>query len=291
MMLSTTNAFAYSDCPATNPIGLLSELGVVSGFEDGTFRPLEKVTRAQAVKMMVLAYGDNIEVPSDTKVEFFDVDPSYWGYEYIKKGVAYGMINGFEDGTFRPDEIVTVEQAAKILVNMLGDETSAMMGGGYPTGYMSEASKLGILVDMDINEHMGDTLVRAKIAEMIYAALHAPMWIVVDMRESFDHTQTIPVYEERNGVGEGYQTILTYNFNIYEATGIITANSDGSAAFEIQEARNFCDKQIESSAPVAITMKADKTITEKYNGKLCTAYIKHYKDTDNYELVYTYEKN
>lgn len=88
--------------------------GVVSGYNDGTFRPQSPTTRAQLVKMVVLMAGLPLLKP-DTP-SFSDVGPSHIFYRYVETAHAHNLINGYNDDTFRPDASVSRAQVAKIVV-------------------------------------------------------------------------------------------------------------------------------------------------------------------------------
>jgi hypothetical protein len=87
--------------------------GTVSGYEDGTFRPNNSVTRAQVAKMLVIGAGWTIFTPSTPT--FSDVPSSYWAFSYIETAFAHGIIAGFADGGFHPDQPVTRAQLAKMV--------------------------------------------------------------------------------------------------------------------------------------------------------------------------------
>lgn len=94
------------------------ERGLISGYEDGTFRPNQEVTRAEYAKMIFNAY----ELETDGKKDFTDILESDWHYEIITKKAFLGYINGYPDGTFRPDSPITRAEAATIIFNILGLE-------------------------------------------------------------------------------------------------------------------------------------------------------------------------
>ncbi|MDP3385698.1 MAG: S-layer homology domain-containing protein [Eubacteriales bacterium] len=92
--------------------------GLISGYEDGTFRPNQEVTRAEYAKMIFNAY----ELETDGKKDFSDVLESDWHYEIITKKAFLGFVNGYPDGTFRPDAPITRTEAATIIFNILDFE-------------------------------------------------------------------------------------------------------------------------------------------------------------------------
>ena len=106
----------YSDCSSelwcNNAISTLSNMGIISGFEDGTFRPYGKITRAQFAKMAVGFFETTTE---EYQGYFTDVEPDAWYTDYIEAASRVGLIQGFEDGTFRPNENITRAQACVIV--------------------------------------------------------------------------------------------------------------------------------------------------------------------------------
>ncbi len=93
-------------------------LGVINGYPDGTFRPNEPVTRAQAVKMIVIAEGWSLEYPLTPT--FSDVLVDNWAFGYIEAAYSHSIINGYTDGTFRPQNAITRAQVAKVLALATG---------------------------------------------------------------------------------------------------------------------------------------------------------------------------
>ena len=94
--------------------------GILQGYPDKTFRPSNKITRAEFVRIVNRAFGFNTKGDQSFK----DVKKDAWYTEDIQIAVKKGYINGFEDNTFRPNEEITREQMAKILgmvLNVSGD--------------------------------------------------------------------------------------------------------------------------------------------------------------------------
>ncbi len=137
----------YSDVTADQAAvtNQMSDLGVITG-ENGLFRPDDNVTRAETAAMLCRLF--EIE-PSET-ADFPDVPTSHWAAGYIGALASEGVINGFEDGTFRPSDSVTYEQAVKMTENLLGltFESDIWMYGEYPVGNLATASQLGLTDDL-----------------------------------------------------------------------------------------------------------------------------------------------
>ena len=90
--------------------------GYVGGYEDNTFKPNNDITRAEFVRIVNKYFGF-------TQAEgenFTDVSEGAWYYKDICIGIRAGYINGYQDGTFRPNKSITREEAASIVRNITG---------------------------------------------------------------------------------------------------------------------------------------------------------------------------
>ncbi|UHA72632.1 DUF4430 domain-containing protein [Paenibacillus sp. 481] len=118
----TEHLSKYSDRNQISPwakeaVARAKQLGILEGTKnkDGTvtFQPKKEITRAEFLKIVVkLLYGD---VNVTSKTEYKDVKTKDWYYPYIVKAKEIGMISGFADNSFKPNEAITREQAAIIL--------------------------------------------------------------------------------------------------------------------------------------------------------------------------------
>lgn len=94
--------------------------GFVAGYNDGTFRPLDTLTREQLVSMVVESLqkipGVNVNVPSSTSYRPYpDVEASRWSAAKIEWARANSLITGYSDGSFRPTQQVTRAEMMAIL--------------------------------------------------------------------------------------------------------------------------------------------------------------------------------
>lgn len=93
------------------------EAGYISGYEDGTFLPDKTVSRAEFSKMINNAV--KLSATGDAKAEFADVASNDWFFNEVKKAENAGYIGGYEDGTFRPNNTVSRQEAAVMLSRMV----------------------------------------------------------------------------------------------------------------------------------------------------------------------------
>lgn len=97
---------------AKEAIVYLAEKKIINGVGNGKFAPDDNVTRAEMAKMISGAFLIKTEAGENP---FNDVSEDDWSCEYIKKAYAAGIITGYEDGSFKPDDVVTRQDAAVML--------------------------------------------------------------------------------------------------------------------------------------------------------------------------------
>lgn len=228
----------------------LSALNIISGYEDGTFKPENLVTRAEITKMIVDALGKTkvAESAKNIATKFSDVQAGEWYTGYVATGATTGgFIAGFEDSTFKPNDNVTYVQAQKMLVAALGYEGLAQSAGGWPTGYTSYASQKGIT--KGVTAMADDQLTRAQVAQMIDNAMDVPVVVAESYSTDFFGNQ-VPNYKIKDGKGKGYETLFT-RLNTYKVFGRVTATSKSSSGvdvdqveFKVEKADNFDDEYV-----------------------------------------------
>jgi hypothetical protein len=148
--------------------------GAVSGYPDQTFRPNDGSTRGQFSKMLVLGMGwmpYNPIYPT-----FSDVPPGSTFYTYVEAAFLRGAVQGYPDGTYRPNAPVTRAQASKILVTGKGWSLysppwpvfSDVPQGHWAYAYVHTAQSHGVIAGYPDGTFRPDTLVtRAQLAKMV----------------------------------------------------------------------------------------------------------------------------
>ena len=133
-----------SDAGYAEAVNALAELGIIKGDQRGNFNPNSTITRAEFATMMcrVLEVEDDAIVIIESS--FDDVPSTHWACGYVTKAVELGLVSGYGDGNFGPEDTLTYEQAVKVLVCAWGYEYEALTAGGYPDGYVSVANNLSI---------------------------------------------------------------------------------------------------------------------------------------------------
>lgn len=160
-----TKAKAFTDVnPSTKSaeaITELSGLGIISGYPDGTFRPNNKITRAELAAIMGKAfkYEDASALHS-----YVDVPSKSWFYDYVMRVSNAGIMNGTGMNHFKPNADITHNELMKMSVSQLGKDKFAQELGAWPTGYAKAAKIIGVA---DQNVYGTAKASRAEVCEYI----------------------------------------------------------------------------------------------------------------------------
>ena len=154
---------------------VLEALGVIDGYEDGSYQPDVVLSREEAAaiiaRMKLGGSADNLTAGS---APFSDVSADRWSAGYIAYCVSEGVVDGFEDGTFRPEDELTCYQFAKMLLVALGydADSEGLTGTSWATNTVSYAVNAGIFDDVASYSGSAD---RDTVAQMAFNTLLADL--------------------------------------------------------------------------------------------------------------------
>lgn len=201
-----------------NEIELVSQLGLVDEYAQNSYNPQLPVTRgefAQAVYRMV-AEG----VASEPEQVFRDVPTDNPDFTAISVLHKLQIVTGAEWNEYRPQEFITVTDAAVLLCRMLGYTAIAEGRGGYPSGYLAVASEEKIT--SGIGGGAQDVVRRDTLARLLYNAIHARY---LDIRSLTEEDAT---YRRSQG-------ILCSTKNLTFGKGVVTQTSQTSLYAPVSE--------------------------------------------------------
>ncbi|MGE5702595.1 MAG: S-layer homology domain-containing protein [Clostridia bacterium] len=143
------NALPFSDIANNSEKAAILKLnyaGVLKGYTDGTFKPDKEVTRAEFAKIAVLAMGYTEEQAKLVQGEtiFKDLPANHWASGYINLAVSQGIIKGYPDGTFKPNNTVKVAEALTVYVQGLKINVKPSATSQWYTPYLLEANKVDL---------------------------------------------------------------------------------------------------------------------------------------------------
>ena len=221
-----------ADIKATEAVDMLTALGVIDGFEDGSFQPNGTVTRAQMAKMIYVARTGNSNADSyaSTPTTFTDIT-GHWAAGYIKYCQSLGIIAGKSSTTFAPNLEVTAQEAAKMLLVTLGydAEKAGLVGTGWASKTNALADEAGLLED--VNTSFTAACPRQYAAQLIYNTIFAKTVVLRDgsyTKYGYDNTPNPTVGEKYMGLEE-FTGIFKGNDNVVSTLKEGEIQIDGTA--------------------------------------------------------------
>ncbi|MFS0690429.1 S-layer homology domain-containing protein [Sporosarcina sp. 179-K 8C2 HS] len=178
--IQPAQAASFTDVPkshwAHDPIDAISELGIINGYPDGTYKLNQPVTRAQAAKIVALA--TKTKPTHDFTPDFKDVTPAHGAYDHIRALTERGIFNNGE--VFNPNAPLKRGQMAKIITlaydikvddNDLISFSDVIKINGYQS-YITTIAELGITTTEQGGEFKpNDPVSRAHMAAFIQRAI------------------------------------------------------------------------------------------------------------------------
>ena len=148
-------------------VQVISMLGIVNGYEDGSFKPANTLTRGAAAKIianfkLTPAVADALKGSETT---FKDVPATNVFSGYIAYCASEGIIAGYADGTFKPAGTLTANAFMKMLIGALGYDTTTYVGDNFATKVALKVKELGLAE--------GNTFVGSKALTREEACLYA----------------------------------------------------------------------------------------------------------------------
>ena len=253
-MMATAGA-AYTDqadIEATEAVEMLNAIGVMTGDPDGSFRPNDTITRAEACRMIytIRTNSDDASAYADMQTTFKDVPADAWYAGYVKHCQAAGIVSGTKaDGSaFEPSREVTGVELALMCLRVMGyDPAKADIGGStWSTKTISIATEAGIL--KDVNTTITADCPRQWAAQIMYNTIQAPT--VEWSTDSNSYSKYFEDGNERDSVGREYLDLYTNIgtlVTIERDTLTITMNdddqkdSDTTATYFTKLAKDYTD--------------------------------------------------
>lgn len=148
---------------------VLAALDIMAGDENGNLNLDASVTRAEFTTMAVRAHTTGRYTSASGAVSpYYDVPASHWASGYVSTAVQLGLVTGYLDGLFRPDQTITLEEGVTIVLQLLGYGT-ADFPGGWPASQMAAYHSLGL--DEGMTAVQGQSLTRRDTQQLFYNLL------------------------------------------------------------------------------------------------------------------------
>ena len=254
----------------TEVVDTLVALGVVNGYDDGSFKPNGTVTRAEMTKMIYVLRTGNSDASAynDDKTSFTDIG-SHWARGYIKYCQSLGIIAGKSNTKFVPNEKVSAQEAAKMLLVTLGYDAqkAGLVGTGWASKTNALADENGLLED--VTTSFTAACPRQYAAQLIYNAIFAHTVVLRDG----EYTNMKLVTSADKDADNYNPTIGKKYMGLEEATGELTKISYD------EDKDEFTYTVAKHSTPA---LKSSKDYSKLYGLKVNVLY----KTTSNKTTVY-----
>ena len=167
---------ALSATQENEMIQAINALGIMLGDESGDMQLGRSVSRAEFATMAVksTSFADLVSTPS--VAPYPDVPRNHWSAPYVAQSIKLGFVSGYTDGTFRPNNQITLAEGTSIILKVLGytpQATPQYFVGTYPQAQMALAEQFSLLDDMSITKP-SDMMTRRDAMILFYNALTAP---------------------------------------------------------------------------------------------------------------------
>ena len=204
-------------------VDTLVALGVVNGYDDGSFKPNGTVTRAEMAKMIYVLRTGNSDASAynDDKTSFTDIG-SHWARGYIKYCQSLGIIAGKSNTKFCPNDKVTAQEAAKMLLVTLGYDAAkaGLVGTNWAAKTNALADENGLLED--VNTSFTAACPRQYAAQLIYNTIDTPTVVWRDDA----YTNVTLLGTDNKTVGEKYMGLQKW-IGTFEGDSSIVSAKDG----------------------------------------------------------------
>lgn len=197
---------------------VLSAMGFISGYDDGTFKPENEISRVDFMSVLIKSLNLTPENASVSGYNFYDVAEGSWEYNVMSFAVKQNLYSVYNDNTVRPDAPITYMDAAVAYLRAMGYAASAEANGGYIYGYATIANQLALDTGVEIKRN----LTRGDAVRLIYNCLNAPINKVVRYGTFVQYSN------------DTKENILSYYHNVYRSEGIVTATNVSALGDYIQ---------------------------------------------------------
>ncbi len=198
---------------------VLQTLGAID--KNSEFTMDSYITRAQFTKMSVMISAQRDYVATNLSVApFVDVSHKHWSAPYVHIAVTNGIINGYIDGTFKPEKNIKYEEAITIALKILG-YTNDDFGVSWPNGQLGMADKIGLTDNIDVK--VGQYINRADTIKLLYNTLCTP-----SKNSSADYVNSIgyTINDDVTIIATNKQDSSVKTDSVYTSAGTFKINDD-----------------------------------------------------------------
>ena len=162
-------------------VAVLDGMGVFKGYEDGSFKPENKITRAEVATIIYRIYTADVAKNDKSGLyatynKFSDMAGAGWAAGYIGYCANAEFVKGYPDGTFKPSGNVTGYEVLAMILRAVGyDKNNEFTGADWALNVAKYAEQLGILKNVAKTTDLSAPATRELVAEILFRAIQSPM--------------------------------------------------------------------------------------------------------------------
>ena len=264
-------AASYSDkadIKASTAVDMLSSLGVIQGYDDGSFKPDTTVTRAQMAKMIFTIMNggnDNADAYVSLPTKFTDLPTAAWAQGYVRYLQNTGIIAGKSATEFAPNKTVTGLEAAKMVLVAAG--YNADKAGLTGAAWAQNTMKYGQLNNLfeGVNTNLNAALPRQYAAQILYNALDTER--VVWSNDIEDFKPATDVKDDKT-IGGKYMDLVKTDASVL--TSVKKTSGKDTYEIELADDIDHSDNGMFTKVPTDVSdligLKVKVLVKEKSNG-------------------------
>ena len=199
----------------------IAALGIFIPDENGGFREDSPLTRAEFATAILRMIGYDEIVSDSVAAPFTDVAKDAWYYNAVQNIYSLSIMAGDGNGYFHPAANVTLQEAVKTVVTVLGYETAAENLGGWPSGYMAMGTKLGVMDGLKTS----GVFTRGDLAVILYNALDVEILTKRYGKEEY----------HKEGDTYRYMLMRKYGNKMYNLIDVVKATAFSYTDFPIKD--------------------------------------------------------
>lgn len=183
---------------------------LLNGYNDGTFQPDKPVTRAELTVILSRLHSPDLKAKVfGRERQFNDLDSVPWAERYINYMGILGLVNGYEDKTFKPNKQVTWAEALTVLMRIVD---GLYNNQEWPKAYVEKASELRLTLPSNMNK----PLTRRELADLLYE------WNAKDMemKKTFNRYAALKTIEQTALMNKNKELMKILIYTDFQFDGI-----------------------------------------------------------------------
>ena len=260
-------------------VAVLDGMGVFKGYEDGSFKPENKITRAEVATIIYRIYTGDVAKNDKSGLyatynKFTDMAGAGWAAGYIGYCSNAELVKGYPNGTFQPSGNITGYEVLAMILRAVGyDKNGEFTGADWALNVAKYAEQLGVLDNVEKTTNLGAPATRELVAELLFRAIQSPM---VTYTPAFG-------YQTDKALTLAQITLAKKNFNLDSKASEDEWGRPSTKWFNSKTAKTYA---VVSDTPAATfkvaTAQCDicSALGEKTSAKIVETYTNGVKSTD-----------